>query len=192
MKLTSILVVCAAAVDYAAAYITLTSTALQADIVSSNLLYHLNQIQTIATSATGKRSHGTLGYNNSAVYFQNLLTNTGFYDVELLPVTSKDVTFTALSISDSTPTSYTDFDPLFGSPAGSVSGTFRVISNGGCVSVSVSTYSLFGRFSCIPTDRLSSRHHWQTRCHSKGYLHVLYQVAVGEGCWCCRSDHCQQ
>ena len=136
MKFTSRLVTCLACVGSAVALVPLTSTALQADIVSSNLLDHANVLQIIASWTGGKRSHGTAGYNISVAYFKYMLDYTGFYDIELLPVTSKDVTFTALSISDSTPTSYTDFDPLFGSPAGLVTGTFRVISNGGCTSVS--------------------------------------------------------
>ena len=136
MKFSTHLLACLVAAGSAVALVPLTSSLLRADITSTNLLYHANQLEGFAAYSSGVRSHGTLGYNYSVDYFKTLLDNTGFYDTELLPVTSYGYSFTSLEITDSDPTSYYDFTPLFGSPAGLVSGTYIVASNVGCTSVS--------------------------------------------------------
>jgi len=122
--------------------VSLTSAALQGDIVGSKLQAHAQALQGISMLSNNKRSHGTVGHNLSVTYFKTILDLTGFYDTELHPVTSSELNFTALAISDSTPTTYTGITPIFGSPAGLVTASLLVVSNAGCTSVSTPSHSL--------------------------------------------------
>jgi len=146
MKFLSLLLACLVAVDSAAAQgppkPPLTASALQSDIIGSKLHTHAQRLQHISLLSSGKRSHGTLAYNASVVYVKALLDLTGFYDTQLQPVVSKDISFTGLALSDSSPTTYTDIAPIFSSPAGLVTATLLVADNAGCASVSAQASSI--------------------------------------------------
>ena len=142
MKFASCLVACLAAAGSAVAQrppplAPLTTTGLQNDIRASKLRFHANSLQSISLLSGRRRSHGSLGYNASVAYIKGLLDLTGFYDTQLQPVTSSELNFKALTISDSTPTTYTGVAPIFGSPAGLVTATLLFVSDAGCASVSV-------------------------------------------------------
>lgn len=114
-----------------------TSTKLQQEIHSHNLVKHAKQLVNFSKLSNGTRAFGSLGHNATLSYIKGLLDKTNFYDTvyQTFPYLYSDgnATFSANG------TSYSASWFTYG-PAGDVTAPLVIVNDLGCEAVSPNSF----------------------------------------------------
>ena len=114
-----------------------TSTGLQRELHSHNLVNHAKQLVNFSKLSNGTRAFGSLGHNATLSYIKGLLDRTKFYDTvyQTFPYLYSDgnATFSANG------TSYSASWFTYG-PAGDVTAPLVIVNDLGCEAVSPNSF----------------------------------------------------
>jgi len=114
-----------------------TSTKLQQELHSHNLVKHAKQLVNFAKLSNGTRAFGSLGHNATLSYIKGLLDETNFYDTvyQTFPYFYSDGNATFSASGTNYSTSWFTYGP-----AGDVTAPLVIVNNLGCEAVSVNSF----------------------------------------------------
>ena len=113
-----------------------TSTRLQQEIHSHNLVKHARQLVNFSKLSNGTRVFGSLGHNATLNYIKGLLDKTNFYDTvyQTFPYFYSDGSATFSANGTSYSTSWFTYGP-----AGNVTAPLVIVNDLGCEAVSLNS-----------------------------------------------------
>ena len=116
-----------------------TSTKLQQELHSPNLVKHAKQLVKFSKLSNGTRAFGSLGHNATLSYIKGLLDKTNFYDTvyQTFPYLYSDGSATFSASGTNYSTSWFTYGQ-----AGDITAPLAIVNNLGCEAVSVSPFLL--------------------------------------------------